>query len=122
MISIDSNTTVLQLLVSIVSTYVKQQHQDTEHELFQEVLKKAIYAVSAAARGNVDVQNSLQAVSDRTDDVDVDVGKNGLVGDGLFLDSLYNISMNTNRTHAGRKITYIHTYIHTYILFKSHFT
>ena len=111
---------MLQLLVGIVSTYEKQQHQETENELFQEVLKKAIYAVSAAARGNVDVQNSLQAVSDRTDDVDVD--KNGLVGNGLFLDSLYNISMNTNRTHAGRKITYIHTNIHTYTYFKSNFT
>eukprot|EP01036_Dinobryon_divergens_P033291 gene33291-43046_t len=67
----------LWLLVGIVSTYEKQQHQETVNELFQEVLKKAIYAVSAAARGNVDVQNSLQAVSDRTDDVDMD--RNGLI-------------------------------------------
>ncbi len=109
--TIDSNTnrTALHLLVDIVSTYEQQQEHGVENDLFQEGLKKAIYAISAAARGNIDVQNSLMDQMDG----------NGLAaGRSLFLNSLYNISMSTNRTHAGTRLSSfscIHTYIHTYI-------
>ena len=107
----NTNTTALHLLVDIVSTYEQQQEHGVENDLFQEGLKKAIYAISAAARGNIDVQNSLMDQMDG----------NGLAsGRSLFLNSLYNISMSTNRTHAGTRLSsfscsYIHTYIHKYI-------
>lgn len=100
--------TVIQLLVDIIRLYDSSppvssndnNNDDKEEEnKKQELLKKALFAVSAAARGNVDVQNALLVKHN-------DQSSNGSnqtehESSSELLDSLYNISVNTNKTHTG---------------------
>ena len=121
--------TVVQLLVDIVALYDTKDDFERAGQVDQELLKKALYAISSAARGNVDVQSSLQAIqtpyssshklnnqqTNGNEEEDKVLRTEKAVGTdervlkgGLFLDALYNISMQTNRTHYGK---FIHTYL-----------
>jgi len=96
--------TVIQLLVDIIRLYNSKESPtydlESEDDKEQELLKKALFAVSAAARGNVDVQNALLVKNSDNHNNETDKLSS------ILLDSLYNISINTNRTHTDvmRKI------------------
>lgn len=97
--------TVIQLLVDIIQLYNTKETslsdwKEEEDDKEQELLKKALFAVSAAARGNVDVQNALLVKSNGSSSNETEKLSSSL------LDSLYNISVNTNKTHTDvmRKI------------------
>lgn len=107
------SVTVIQLLVDIIQMYNSKESTSnylkfSEDEKVQELLKKALFAVSAAARGNVDVQNAL-LVKSNEDSNSNETEKLSSV----LLDSLYNISINTNKTNTGCHVCYIIEYYYS---------
>lgn len=91
-----SNTTTLELLVEMIASYGEDNHIEDNpangtHHQEQERLKKALYAVAAAARGNVDVQGRLYSYGSSA-------------APSIFLNSLYNISVRVNSTQPGESL------------------
>lgn len=89
------STTALDMLADVLSFESKVSLSlpagSPQHSQSQTLLKRAMYALSAAARGNMEVQAMLLSMEEMNDEVSSHPATDDYNG-GFFLDAVYNIA------------------------------